>query len=81
MQRDKVNCNYGKSDADIAFVFACPGKFELKNNKVLSGNTGKNLNLVLEKLYEWNKNIFPCYRITISFRIQRYKSHKGRCAW
>ena len=69
MQRDKVNCNYGKSDADIAFVFACPGKFELKNNKVLSGNTGKNLNL------------FPCYRITISFRIQRYKSHKGRCAW
>ena len=32
MQRDKVNCNYGKSDADIAFVFACPGKFELKNN-------------------------------------------------
>ena len=31
MQRDKVNCNYGKSDADIAFVFACPGKFELKN--------------------------------------------------
>ncbi len=59
MKYDKVNCNYGKSDVNIAFVFACPGKFELKNNKVLSGNTGKNLNLLLEKLYEWNKTIFP----------------------
>lgn len=44
-------CHYKKGNQDdIIFVFSCPGKYEEKSKEPASGQTGKNLNMLLEIL-------------------------------
>lgn len=77
-----VKYNLGKIDS-IAFVFACPGQEELKNNKVVFGATGTNLDELLKKLKHFCLNKFPStnrydYLITNSSERVYYKGYKDK---
>lgn len=43
---------------NIAFIFSCPGKEELKSNEYLSGETGENFKKLLEHLHTKYPDIF-----------------------
>lgn len=60
MTRKTVPYNQGKPNNTVAFIFACPGQAELDNNKVLTGTTGKNLNLLLQELNSLCSKTFFC---------------------
>lgn len=45
-----VQYNKGKNISPVAFMFACPGQKEQEAGRVVAGNTGKNLNLLLSLL-------------------------------
>lgn len=77
-----VKYNLGKIDG-IAFIFACPGKKELDNHKVVFGTTGTNLNELLKKLKHFCLNKFPStnrydYLITNSSERVYYKGYQGK---
>lgn len=61
--RDIVKCNEGKNNK-IAFVFSCPGQEELNSEKLVFGQTGRNLDKLLNELEDkflkktLNKNTF-----------------------
>lgn len=42
----------------VCFIFSCPGREELLQNKVCSGETGENLNELLEILYGRKPKVF-----------------------
>ena len=46
----RIYFNKGTDISHVAFMFACPGQKEEKAGKVVAGNTGKNLNLLLSVL-------------------------------
>lgn len=80
--RKIVKFNMGKDDNIVAFVFSCPGQEELKNDKVLSGKTGQNLDCLLSFLTKKRKDIFPSdrkeeYLLTNSSQHVYYKGYKG----
>lgn len=52
----KVNAN--NRESDIAFVFSCPGQKEKQYNQLCSGQTGKNLERLIEKLNSAMPDIF-----------------------
>lgn len=55
-------CHYKKGNEDkITFVFSCPGRIEEEAKAPVSGITGKNLDLLLEKLNEELKEI-GCFK-------------------
>lgn len=64
MTRAIVKYNQGDPNNTVAFIFACPGQVELKDNKVLAGTTGDNLNLLLKELNSLCRKTF--------FSIGRY---------
>lgn len=77
----KVAYNKGKNISPVAFMFACPGQKEEKAGKVVSGSTGKNLDLLLSVLAESENEkiraLFPSsdrydYLITNSSDIIHY---------
>ena len=51
--------DWSKSNSKICFVFSCPGNRELIENKVCAGNTGDNLNKLLNKLNAKCEVLFP----------------------
>lgn len=72
-------------NTDIAFVFSCPGKEEEKTGRVVSGTTGRNLDILLETMCETSKDnsIFRSanryhYRITNASNIIHYKEKDNR---
>lgn len=65
------NSNYfneGKNNS-VAFVFSAPGQKEEKNNKPISGQTGKNLETILKILKKSNIEEFSSYKNRYDFRI------------
>ena len=82
----RIYFNKGTDISHVAFMFACPGQKEEKAGKVVAGNTGKNLNLLLSVLSaSENENIralFPSenrydYLITNSSDIIHYPALDG----
>lgn len=82
----RIYFNKGTDISYVAFMFACPGQKEEKAGKVVAGNTGKNLNLLLSVLSaSENENIralFPSenrydYLITNSSDIIHYPALDG----
>lgn len=78
-----VKRNDGKSSIRTAFIFSCPGQEEEKSGRLVNGQTGKNLDLMLSFLKEDYPELFPSsdrydYRITNSSEIVHYKAHDGR---
>lgn len=76
--------NEGKNNK-VAFVFSCPGAAEEKNNRLVSGTTGKNLNKIIcilrqdfscEHIFD-SENRYD-YRITNASMKVHYKSKDGR---
>lgn len=53
-----VENNIG-NNSKVCFVFSCPGRHELINNKILCGSTGENLNTLLEFLNKYLPKLFP----------------------
>ncbi len=49
-ERAIVKYNSGKTDCEIAFVLACPGKNELNTGKLVAGQTGENLEKLINIL-------------------------------
>lgn len=79
----RVGRNEGKDECRTAFVFSCPGQEELKSGRLVNGQTGRNLDGVLEILNKKYPEIFHSadrydYRITNSSDIVHYKAHDGR---
>lgn len=78
--KKKQSAHYNEGELKkIAFLFSCPGQDEVKNEKPVSGITGKNLDTLLKKLYIGNKQIFESkyrysYRITNSISSVLYKN-------
>lgn len=68
MERKKVCYNKGK-DNKIAFVFSCPGQEEFKNNKVVFGKTGDNLDIFIQELSLKNIIVPKKYEDRYDFRI------------
>ena len=54
-----VRRNEGKKDIPTAFIFSCPGQEELKSGKLVNGQTGKNLDMMLSILNKNYPGIFP----------------------
>ena len=50
--------NYDKKKSNVCFILSCPGREELINNKPCSGNTGKNLNKLLQILHQQRPDLF-----------------------
>ncbi len=78
-----VKRNEGAEGVRTAFVFSCPGQEELKSGKLVNGQTGKNLDMMLEILNKEHPDIFPytdrySYRITNSSERVHYKAHDNR---
>ncbi len=70
------------SKINIGLVFSCPGQVELKNNTLVSGITGKNLNFLLKELKKCRSDIFLSdkkedYHINNSSNHVYYKGYKG----
>ena len=76
--------NEGKG-SKTAFVFSCPGLEEAKNNRLVSGNTGKNLSALIKVLrdeydlshYFHSENRYD-YRITNASEKIYYKAKDGK---
>ncbi len=84
---DKINMtvsrNEGKPDIMTAFLFSCPGQEEEKSGKLVNGQTGKNLDIMLSILNKSHPQLFPSsdrydYRITNSSEKIHYKAFDGR---
>ena len=85
--RDVVEYNKGQLDTNIAFVFACPGQEEKEKGKVVSGNTGNNLEILLQQLksnmcpgicHGEGENVRYQYCITNASKRVYYKGYKGK---
>ncbi len=79
----KVKRNEGRENIPTAFIFSCPGQEEMKSGKLVNGQTGKNLDMMLEFLHNSRPDIFPSvdrydYRITNSSEIVHFKAHDNR---
>lgn len=79
----KVKRNEGKNDIRTAFIFSCPGQEELKSGRLVNGQTGKNLDMMLTILNKSYPDIFPScdrydYRITNSSEMVHYKAYDNR---
>ncbi len=79
----KVKRNEGKREIKTAFIFSCPGQEELKSGKLVNGQTGKNLDMMLTILHKKFPEIFPStdrydYRITNSSEQVHYKAYDNR---
>jgi uracil-DNA glycosylase len=77
--RDIVKCNEGKNNK-IAFVFSCPGQEELNSEKLVFGQTGRNLESLLEELKrrDFIKEDFKDrydFTITNSYNKVHYKGY------
>jgi hypothetical protein len=54
-----IKCNEGiKPINEVGFIFACPGSDEKNANELVAGNTGKNLNHLLDFLTKERPDIF-----------------------
>ena len=78
-----VRRNEGKKEIKTAFVFSCPGQEELKSGRLINGQTGKNLDMMLTILCAQYPEIFPSgnrydYRITNSSERVHYKAYDNR---
>lgn len=78
-----VKRNEGREDIKTAFIFSCPGQEELKSGRLVNGQTGKNLDLMLSILNKSHPDIFPScdrydYRITNSSEMVHYKAYDNR---
>lgn len=78
-----VKRNEGRKDIRTAFIFSCPGQEELKSGKLVNGQTGKNLDMMLSILNKKYPEIFPSenrydYRITNSSEQVHYKAYDNR---
>lgn len=84
MDEVKYVCrNEGRNDVKTAFIFSCPGQEEMKSGKLVNGQTGKNLDVMLSILNKSYPDIFPYtnrydYRITNSSQQVHYKAFDGR---
>ena len=79
----KVTRNEGRAAAPTAFIFSCPGQEELKSGRLVNGQTGKNLDMMLSFLNAEKPGLFPYtdrydYRITNSSERVHYKAYDGR---
>ncbi len=79
----KVKRNEGKKEIKTAFIFSCPGQEELKSGRLVNGQTGKNLDIMLSILNKSFPDIFPShnrydYRITNSSECVHYKAYDNR---
>ncbi len=79
----KVTRNEGNSNIPTAFIFSCPGQEELKSGKLVNGQTGKNLDMMLTFLNKKKPDLFPSvnrydYRITNSSECVHYKAYDNR---
>lgn len=79
----KVTRNEGREEIRTAFIFSCPGQEELKSGKLVNGQTGKNLDMMLTILNQKFPEIFPStdrydYRITNSSEQVHYKAYDNR---
>lgn len=83
----RINYNKGNNISSVSFLFACPGQHEEKLGRVVAGNTGKNLNRLLESLSHSSnpkiKELFPSsdrydYLITNASDIIHYPALDGR---
>lgn len=78
-----VHRNEGRSDVRTAFIFSCPGQEEMRSGKLVNGQTGKNLDVMLSILNHRYPDIFPYtdrydYRITNSSEQVHFKAFDGR---
>lgn len=79
----KVTRNEGTKNIPTAFIFSCPGQEELKSGKLVNGQTGKNLDMMLTFLNKKMPELFPSvnrydYRITNSSECVHYKAYDNR---
>lgn len=83
----RIPYNKGTDISPVAFLFACPGQKEEKSGKVVTGNTGKNLDLLLSSLSQSSdpaiRSIFPSsnrydYLITNASDIVHYPALDGK---
>lgn len=79
----KVTRNEGREEIRTAFIFSCPGQEELKSGKLVNGQTGKNLDMMLTILNQKFPEIFSStdrydYRITNSSEQVHYKAYDNR---
>lgn len=80
----EISCNQGDKNAKVAFVFSCPGQKEEKENKLVAGMTGKNLNCLISCLRNNHGlcELFPSedryyYRITNASTKIHYEAKNG----
>ena len=78
-----VRRNEGKKDIPTAFIFFFFFQEELKSGKLVNGQTGKNLDMMLSILNKNYPGIFPScdrydYRITNSSEYVHYKAFDNR---
>ena len=82
-----VQYNKGNNISPVGFIFACPGQKEQAAQKVVSGSTGNNLNLLISSLSGTSNSsvrlLFPTtdrydYLITNASEIIHYPAHDGR---
>ena len=78
-----VDYNNGTEECVIALVFSCPGTEEEKSQKLVSGKTGENLDIVLQYLSKKLSSIFHSadrydYRITNSSNIVHPNANDSR---
>ncbi|MBR2176739.1 MAG: hypothetical protein IJ861_07335 [Clostridia bacterium] len=78
-----VTRNEGREDIKTAFICSCPGQEEEKSGRLVNGQTGKNLDMMLGILSAKYPDIFPSasrydYRITNSSEKIHYKALDDR---
>lgn len=84
---NRVQYNKGENISPVGFIFACPGQKERAAQRVVAGNTGNNLNLLLSSLSKSSnyviRSLFPSsnrydYLITNASNIIHYPALDGR---
>ncbi|MCR5202018.1 MAG: hypothetical protein K6D02_02855 [Lachnospiraceae bacterium] len=80
-KQKKVPMNKGK-DSEVIFVFSCPGQEEEKSGKLVTGETGKNMDILVSYLHRHKPQVFKYkyrydYQITNASDLVHYKALTG----